>query len=466
MDHETPKVETREYGAASRMVLYYMESMDEESKQSWIDVTLKTIHREVAAMVGIEPKKVEVDVVVDHVDEIPLSRARMLSAANDTVWSLRRRRQQQSLLPIEIQFNTSIRFPSERDDWDATQLVAAAFQTQKEQTKYIVELKIENMDRFWSVERFAMEVEGELVTEPSTVVDRGNGSVYYIVALSVGGVIVLVFAVGTGVYCVKRKAKKGMEDARLAIKAQQNDPDRVGLEIETKSDTLNNHPQSYFGTIRSKEDSSDDISTLGDPFMGDAFPAVMDTDNTVGERYVLCMQLLHIFLVQPTTNCHSLHFFYDNSMVSSQQQLYIYGVGRSQTNCMESRMGDTTINSGSKVMTFGEDTTLEDIYQSPSGTSDATLDLITVVAPEGPLGIVLDNPLGALPVIYAIRETSSLIGKVRVGDLLMSVDEVDCRGMSSHNISRFLNSRSTHPERTLVLARCAGMTGLVTAEAV
>jgi len=437
MDHESSKVETREYGVASRMVLYYMESMDEESEKSWIDVTLKTIHREVAAMVGIEPKKVEVDVVVDHVDEIPLSRARMLSAANDTVWSLRRRRQQQSLLPIQIQFNTSIRFPSERDDWDATQLVAAAFQTQKEQTKYIVELKIENMDRFWSVERFTMEVEGELVTEPSTVVDRGNGSVYYIVALSVGGVIVLVFAVGTGVYCVKRKAKNEMEDARLAIKTQQNDPDRVGLEIETKSDSLNNHPQSYFGTIRSKEDSSDDISTLGDPFMGDAFPAVMDTDNTVGE-----------------------------SMVSSQQQLYIYGVGRSQTNCMESRMGDTTINSGSKVMTFGEDTTLEDIYQSPSGTSDATLDLITVVAPEGPLGIVLDNPLGALPVIYAIRETSSLIGKVRVGDLLMSVDEVDCRGMSSHNISRFLNSRSTHPERTLVIARCAGMTGLVTAEAV
>lgn len=129
-------------------------------------------------------------------------------------------------------------------------------------------------------------------------------------------------------------------------------------------------------------------------------------------------------------------------------------------------MGDSTINSGSKVMMFREDTTLEDIYQSPSGTSDATLDLITVVAPEGPLGIVLDNPLGTFPVIYAIRETSSLIGKVSVGDLLTSVDEVDCRGMSSHNVSLFLNSRSNHPERTLVLARCAGMDGLVTAEAV
>ena len=154
------------------------------------------------------------------------------------------------------------------------------------------------------------------------------------------------------------------------------------------------------------------------------------------------------------------------SVASSQQQLYIYGVGRSQTNCMESRMGDTTLNSGSKIMMFGEDMTLEEQYQSPSGVSDATLDIITVLAPEGPLGIVLDNPRGTLPVVYAIKETSSLTGKVCVGDLLVSVDEVDCRGMSSHNVSRFLNSRSQNPERTLVLARCPGISELVTAEAV
>lgn len=267
------------------MVLYYMESMDEESEQSWIDVTHKTIHREVAAMTGIEPKKVEIDIVLESLDELPLSRERMLSVDDTVQVTLERRfrRRQQSLIPIEIHFNSSIRFSSKRDDWDATQMVAAAFQTQKEQTKYIVELKIENMDHFWSVGKFTMEVEGELVTEPSTVVDEGTVSVYFVVALAVGGVILLILALATGMYCAKRKANQKKKDARLALKSQQTDPDRVGLEIETKSDTLN-HPQSYFGTIRSKEDSSDDISTLGDPFIGDAFPAVMDTDNTVDER--------------------------------------------------------------------------------------------------------------------------------------------------------------------------------------
>ena len=147
-----------------------------------------------------------------------------------------------------------------------------------------------------------------------------------------------------------------------------------------------------------------------------------------------------------------------DSMVSNQQQLYIYGVGKPGANVgTASRMGESTVFSGSKVMMFGEDTALEDIYQTPTPNGDSTLDLITVLAPAGPLGIVLDNPHGALPYVYAIKETSSLNGRVRVGDLLLSVDEVDCRGMSSHTITRFLGSRSTNPERKLVLARGTGM---------
>ena len=155
-------------------------------------------------------------------------------------------------------------------------------------------------------------------------------------------------------------------------------------------------------------------------------------------------------------------------MISSQQQLYIYGVGRQRSNTgNESRMGNTTIFSGSKNMLFGEDTTLEEIYEDTDspGRDDSSDEVITVVAPKGPLGIVLDNPHGAIPVVYAIKETSSLNGKVRVGDLLLSVDEVDCRGMSSQNVSKFLNSRGQNPARKLVLSRGSGI-GIVMGEAV
>ncbi len=128
--------------------------------------------------------------------------------------------------------------------------------------------------------------------------------------------------------------------------------------------------------------------------------------------------------------------------------------------------GNTTVFSGSKNMLFGEDNTLEEIYEDVVDGNSSSDETITVFAPKGPLGIVLDNPHGAIPVVYAVKETSSLRGKVRVGDLLLSVDEVDCRGMSSQNVSKFLNSRSQNAERKFVLARSSGMTGLVTGEAV
>ena len=73
-------------------------------------------------------------------------------------------------------------------------------------------------------------------------------------------------------------------------------------------------------------------------------------------------------------------------------------------------------------MLFDEDATLEDIYQNPLGDGEIAYNLVTVVAPAGKLGVVLNNPHGDLPVVYAIKESSSLRGMVRVGDLLISVD--------------------------------------------
>ncbi len=104
-------------------------------------------------------------------------------------------------------------------------------------------------------------------------------------------------------------------------------------------------------------------------------------------------------------------------------------------------------------MLFGEDATLEDIYQNPTGDYN----LVTVVAPAGKLGVVLNNPHRDLPVVYAVKDSSALCGIVRVGDLLISVDEVDCRGMTSQSVNTFLSSRSQNPARTLVLARGSAM---------
>jgi hypothetical protein len=48
----------------------------------------------------------------------------------------------------------------------------------------------------------------------------------------------------------------------------------------------------------------------------------------------------------------------------------------------------------------------------------SNLDLITVIAPKGKLGIMLDNPNMRLPVVYAVSESSVLRDKICIGDLL------------------------------------------------
>ena len=68
------------------------------------------------------------------------------------------------------------------------------------------------------------------------------------------------------------------------------------------------------------------------------------------------------------------------------------------------------------------------------------------------LGIVIDYPSGNIPFVHAIKETSVLHGQVRVADLVLAVDEFDCRGMHSMSVSR-LSSKRSDSARTLKLLR-------------
>lgn len=184
------------------------------------------------------------------------------------------------------------------------------------------------------------------------------------------------------------------------------------------------------GVIESKEGADDGVSLMTDPYFGDTMNAQMDVDNTVGE-----------------------------SVVSSQQGLYVYGMRRprADTGADSTQFGGSTAD-GSHRPLFGDDATLEGLYQSSPVepcADGADARRFRVVAPPGRLGIVVDNPMGELPVVHAIKETSPLHGRLCVGDLLLSVDGTDCAGMSAGRVSALLNDRSRNPARTLVLARAS-----------
>jgi len=78
---------------------------------------------------------------------------------------------------------------------------------------------------------------------------------------------------------------------------------------------------------------------------------------------------------------------------------------------------------------------------------------IVAVAPPGKLGLVISNPTMDVPVVLRMKERSALRGRVRAGDLLLSVDEVDCTGMSASEVSDLIGRRDEAPERTLLLLR-------------
>lgn len=301
-------------------------------------------------------------------------------------------------------------------------------------------------------------VNGETVTDD---VDEENNAespfiftIPVIAGAAAGGVGVLFcLSVVFFVLCRKRrKEKKGTNNNNDHVKRRSTYPpksfhnmttttttngvDNGGTTTEnpTTSDDNNTlNPQSYFGTINPTDDG-DDVSTLGDPYVGELISPAATDATTVAS----------------------------GGLMSLQEKLFVYGVmglsSRVGSTGVESRMGDTMLT-GSKTMMFGDDATLEAMYQTTTPTTTeqtpAVLDFITIVAPSGVLGVVLNNTGVEFPIVFAVKDSSPLYGRVEVGDMLVSVDEVHCKGMSSHTVSSFLSSRSHNPGRKLTLARAS-----------
>jgi len=113
---------------------------------------------------------------------------------------------------------------------------------------------------------------------------------------------------------------------------------------------------------------------------------------------------------------------------------------------------DTSSEDGSSTK---YDTAGSQSSQSQSENSQAAVyHSISIKAPRGKLGLVLvNNVTNDLAGITRIKDDSILSNQVNVGDLLLSVDEIDCRGMLACDVSELIGSRCENDERVLVLLR-------------
>lgn len=189
----------------------------------------------------------------------------------------------------------------------------------------------------------------------------------------------------------------------------------------------------YFGTINAR--LNDDVSTLGEPDMGNGmFYPVPHADITVGE-----------------------------SMLSAGDRMYGFGVvggrhtlgGGGGLRRLDSLDENTTIANRTP---FNDDDTVEVAYRNNPGNFNHNINVgdyqrLVVIAPSGKLGLVLDNVTGNLPIVHAVKDGSLLAGRLQKGDFLLSVDEIDCHGMSAREVSDVITDRGHRPERRLVLLR-------------
>jgi len=451
---DKPTVPNNSYKVLSMMTFHGADKLDRDAIEAWAVETEDRIRYEVEGIVGVRGSGL--DVSVQFIEQAVLEGRRHLLMHRDATSRREVPGEISSDAPIEIvdgylrklqsnrqlvaqlliNFTTTIKFNSDEDDWDPSRMVAVGFETLIQQEEYMYALKAADSASFRSVQSMDMEVDGMFVTMPE-VPDLNlarDSSLYYIIGGVTGASLALLLAM---VVIYKRKPSSsrpskslppGMQGAPENILAVPTGDDAL-RQPSTTATTNTTSPQSYFGTIESRE-GEDDVSTLGDPYFGEGIAAADPrTDATVTE-----------------------------SMISSEQRMFEYGVGRERLGT-----GDpSTVTGGvgaSNPNLFGDDATYERGYGTPDRSYEEDgggLQRLVVMAPEGKLGIVVDNKTGEMPIVHAIKETSVLHGEVQVGDLLVSVDEVDCRGMSAMQVSRLISSRMTNPERSLVLLRGSG----------
>lgn len=84
-------------------------------------------------------------------------------------------------------------------------------------------------------------------------------------------------------------------------------------------------------------------------------------------------------------------------------------------------------------------------------------EFLHIFAPPGKLGVVIDTPDDGAPVVHAVKETSVVVDKVKVGDKLVAVDDEDVRTLTAIKVSKLISRKSANPSRKLTLLRITPM---------
>lgn len=312
-------------------------------------------------------------------------------------------------------------------------MVGGAFNSDSDRIGYITKLQ-ETTDKefnraFRSVNEVSVEIDGvpqieanPLFTQNSNPPTNGMNTMILIIG-GMGIVIVIILIV-----FFLRRRRRATEKANLTPA-----PPRREARLATFVDV---------------EQQEEDISTLGDPVYpaGAMFAAAMEThaDNSIVSAdydYARAYGGPGPESVSTSGATKSAKGGAVSSAGDSSSENKSGRISSSTSNQSEAGIGRLESQS-----IFSDDASFERQYSDPE-------EQIEIIAPPGKLGVVIDTPQGGVPMVHAIKETSILADRIRVGDRLLSVDGDDTTHLTSIQVSKIISSRAHNPTRVLVFMR-------------
>jgi hypothetical protein len=203
-----------------------------------------------------------------------------------------------------------------------------------------------------------------------------------------------------------------------------------------------------------------DISTLGDPVTGNPLNMFGGQSNVFGDANLLQDDDQHNESQSSAGYDYKLAYLGagDLQSVSSAggtksaegnralaDDLTNDGEAGSKVRFSPSVDGSNVSGSHGDISLFEEDNSFDQMYGED--------ERIEVIAPPGKLGVVIDTPMNGFPMVHAIKETSVLSDRVRIGDKLIAVDDEDTTEMSAIKVSKLISSRGSNPQRRMVFLR-------------
>lgn len=299
------------------MSLYIVRELDIEAAHVWKAVTEEIIREEVVAITNIDASLVRVEI-----DDVQMSSRRLHQSSIAKVarggGNLRYLKEGS---PLQIVFVTNVRLPSESDDWDITLMVGSALNTMKKRQRYIDTLKKSDshFDELETVSLFVgdnmatgaegpMKAIGIKGTAPDAETHRSRKQ-WYVIAAVAGGAGVLLLGIVIGMYYSMRNRMGESEEMHATSQGENAIAEGAAI--------ANDQAGKCLEIVGKHDDRDDDISALEDPkFVEGSNAMIMSGDNTVGA-----------------------------SLVSDQQQMYVYGVKNPETDITmnSSRAGTSTL---------------------------------------------------------------------------------------------------------------------------